>query len=587
MINLIIRILKCLDKNSISRLVYLQIFSVLVSLFNILSAIIIAPFVLLLSGSNLTTNNLFFKKIFNFLNFFPYEKLLIYVSLMFTVLYLLTIFLTLVLNYFNLKWTQDISIFFQKNLYQHFINKNLLFHSRNSSKDLVSKIHTDTHRLSNTVVLPFIDLFSSLIIALGIMITIFFVDFNVAFISSLIVFGFYAFFFYYFKKKLRKTGDTITKTYPLYYRSLIEGFSSIKDIILFNKKDFFINKFKDSLTILRSMNISQSFLLQVPRSLIEMLFFIMLISFILVLSKIYQYEFIEISALIAFYGICSLKLLPAVQKVFRAISTINANQSSFFNLEQDLLDNKIITNNDNVNIELKNEVEFKNFITLENISFNYPNNKKAGVFDVNMKIPYGSKIGIVGKTGSGKSTLINLILGFISAQKGKIEVDQVNIDNTNIKSWQKKLSYVPQNFSIYEGTIGSNIAFGLEENLIDDNLINKSMNIAELSEFINDKNRIVGEDGKMLSGGQKQRVGIARAIYKNSEVLVLDEATNALDTITEIKIIKNLKKEIKTLIIVSHRFETLKICDFFYFLDKGKVHKIENFEKLTTIYKDS
>ena len=171
-----------------------------------------------------------------------------------------------------------------------------------------------------------------------------------------------------------------------------------------------------------------------------------------------------------------------------------------------------------------------------------------------MTIPYGSKIGIVGKTGSGKSTLLDLILGFIAADKGEIKVDDTTINKKNIKFWQKNLSYVPQNFYIYEGTVKSNIAFGLNENLIENDKIYNSLALAELNEFIGNENFDVGENGKKISGGQKQRIGIARAVYKNSEVLILDEATSSLDTITERNILKNLNnnKNIKTTIIVSH-----------------------------------
>ena len=151
------------------------------------------------------------------------------------------------------------------------------------------------------------------------------------------------------------------------------------------------------------------------------------------------------------------------------------------------------------------------------------------------------------------------------------------------------MSYVPQNFFIYEGTIKSNIGFGLDESLIENEKIHNSLLLAELNEFKDNENFNVGENGKRLSGGQKQRIGIARAIYKNSEILILDEATSALDTITERNILKNLdnNENIKTTIIVSHRFETLKMCDKLYFIENGKVEELKNFEELISKYKDN
>ena len=253
----------------------------------------------------------------------------------------------------------------------------------------------------------------------------------------------------------------------------------------------------------------------------------------------------------------------------------------------DLINAKKLSLKTEIN-ETHQKIQFQKTIKLNNITFTYPSNKKAGIFNVNMTIPYGSKIGIVGKTGSGKSTLLDLILGFITADKGEMKVDEIIINNKNIKFWQKNLSYVPQNFFIYEGTVKSNIAFGLDKNLIENDKIHNSLILAELNEFIDNENFDVGENGKKLSGGQKQRIGIARAVYKNSEILILDEATSALDTITERNILKNFdnNENIKTTIIVSHRFETLKMCDKLYFVENGKVEELKNFEELISKYKE-
>ena len=166
-------------------------------------------------------------------------------------------------------------------------------------------------------------------------------------------------------------------------------------------------------------------------------------------------------------------------------------------------------------------------------------------------------------------------------------MDNIIVDSKNIKLWQRNLSYVPQDFYIYEGTIESNIAFAEDKNSIDKDRIKNSLIISELKEFIGNEDTDVGENGKKLSGGQKQRTGIARAIYRNAEIMVLDEATSALDTITEKKILENFdnNKKIKTLIIVSHRFETLEMCDKFYYVDEGKVEEIINFKDLIAKYK--
>ncbi len=587
MIKLISRVIKCLNRNSINKLIKLQIVTVILAFLNVVSAVLIAPFIMLISGKDLNINNSFFQNIFNFIKSFETTNLLLFVSIIFVIIYIFSILLTLLLSYLNLNWIQEINLSFQKNLYNFFINKNWLFHSEVSSKDIVSKIHTDTIRLTSTVILPFINLISNLFISSAIVLAIFLVDFKVALLSSITFLLFYTFFYFFFKKKLRVAGDTMTKTYPNYFKSMFEGLTSIKDVILFDKKNFYKDFFYSNASKIKNVNIIQSYLIQIPRSLVEIIFFTLLIIFIFLLMEIYNYEFAEIGAIIAFYGICAIKLIPSFQKIFNSFASINSNISAFFNIEEDLINAKKIFKENN-QIETEKKIKFQNEIEIKNVTFRYPSNTKAGVFNVNMSIPSGSKIGIVGKTGSGKSTLLDLILGFINPESGEIRIDNVNINNNNIKLWQKNLSYVPQNFYIYEGTVKSNIAFALNESLIETDKLNKSLELAELKEFIGNEDLNVGESGKRISGGQKQRIGIARAIYKNSELLILDEATSALDTITEKKILENLQnyKNIKTIIIVSHRFETLKMCDKFYFLDGGKVNELKNFEELTSKYID-
>ena len=586
MLSLFSRIIKCLDKSSIIKIIKLQFVTLLIGVLNVVSALLIAQFVLLISGSETNIGNSTFQNISYFLKIFSSNNLLLYVSILVVSFYVFTILFTLILTYFNLIWIQDILVYFQKNLFNYYLEKKWLFHADNSSKDIISKIHTNADRLSGQVLLPFLDLISSLIISTIIFLAVLIVDLRVALISFIIFSSFYVFFFFYFKKKLRKSGDEITRIYPLYFKAMFDAFTSIKDVILYDKKNYFKKFFLNNLTRFREMAVIQSYLSQIPRNLIEAIFFTFLISIVFMAIKYFDYNFAEISALIAFYGVCAIKIIPAFQRIFKSVTSINSNLSAFENIEQDLVKGKKFEL-ENKNDQINKKLNFNRSIKLENLSFSYPTNKQMGIFDVNIEIPYGSKVGIVGKTGSGKSTLLDIILGFISPDKGNIKVDDIIVNEQNVKYWQKNLSYVPQNFYIYEGDIASNVAFSEDEKLINKEKIKSSLIFSELKEFIGYEKINVGENGKKLSGGQKQRIGIARAIYRDSEIIILDEATNALDSITEKKILDNIEahETIKTILIVSHRFETLKMCDKFYFIENGKVEKFENFEDLMTKYK--
>ena len=202
-----------------------------------------------------------------------------------------------------------------------------------------------------------------------------------------------------------------------------------------------------------------------------------------------------------------------------------------------------------------------------------------------MTIKKGDVIGIIGETGSGKSTLINLLIGLLKPSEGKVEVDELNI-NLNLPEWYKKIGYVPQSVYLTDDTIRKNIAFGLRENDIDGDLIREAVEKASLNKFLNSLSdgleTIVGEKGIRLSGGQQQRIGIARALYRDPEILILDEATSSLDQSTEKKIMRSIQylKRKKTLIIITHRLSTVENCDKIFFIDKGKITKQGSPEKM-------
>ena len=223
-------------------------------------------------------------------------------------------------------------------------------------------------------------------------------------------------------------------------------------------------------------------------------------------------------------------------------------------------------------------LKFQREINLTDLSFSYPIRKEFSLSKISMTVKKGDFVGIIGETGSGKSTLVNLLIGLLKPFEGRVEVDELDI-NSNLPEWYKKIGYIPQSVYLIDDTIRKNIALGLKEDDIDDNLIKKAVEKASLSDFLNQLSNgletIVGEKGIRLSGGQQQRIGIARALYRDPEILILDEATSSLDQTTENKIMESIQflKRTKTLIVVTHRLSTVKNCDKIFFIDKGKIIK--------------
>ena len=232
-------------------------------------------------------------------------------------------------------------------------------------------------------------------------------------------------------------------------------------------------------------------------------------------------------------------------------------------------------------------MSLNNSINLQNINFNYPKSLKKSLRDINLKIDALTTLGIVGSTGCGKTTLVDIILALLEAQEGSLEVDGKTINNSNRKSWQRSIGYVPQEIYLSDDSIESNIAFGIDHSKINLDFVKEAAKIANLHNFVMNElphkyQTIIGERGIRLSGGQRQRIGIARAIYHKPSVLILDEATSALDNLTEhavMEAINSLNKKI-TIIVIAHRLSTIKNCNSIVFLDKGEIKAKGTYEEL-------
>ena len=274
-------------------------------------------------------------------------------------------------------------------------------------------------------------------------------------------------------------------------------------------------------------------------------------------------------------------MIPALQKIYSSYTSISTHTSALDNIEIDIKNSLKQKNNYPSNIN-KDIFKLEKNIELKKVNFYYKDRDKAGISNINIQIPFNKKIGIVGKTGSGKSTLVDVIMGLITPDNGEILIDGIKLNVSNIAAWQKIIGYVPQNIFLTDDTIASNIAYGIDKKEIDILKINHILKLSSLEEFINKTDIFVGERGVRLSGGQKQRVAIARALYNGSKVLFLDEATSSLDGKTESEIMSSLKLlfETKTIIIVAHKLETIKNCDIIYLIEDGKVIDSGNFEEL-------
>ena len=288
--------------------------------------------------------------------------------------------------------------------------------------------------------------------------------------------------------------------------------------------------------------------------------------------------------IISLYAFAGYRLMPVMQNIYISLSQISFSNPSLDNLYYDIGKLNPIKNN-----YLEEKLSFDKEIVLNNIDFNYPNTSQKALQGISLNIPAKSTIGLIGATGSGKTTLLDIILGLLMSDKGTLEIDGEVLSKKNLRSWQRNIGYVPQNIYLSDDTIAANIAFGVESKNINQIDIERASKIANLHDFIINElpdkyNTTIGERGIRLSGGQRQRIGIARAVYLNPKILILDEGTSALDNETE-KVMESINKLSKkiTIILVAHRLNTVRNCDKIYKFEKGKVIAEGKFDEIINI----
>ena len=584
MFKLIKNLFNLLSTNQRKRFYVLQFLVIVMSVVEILGVASIIPFMALVGDMSQLEQNTFFAEIYRQSGVASESQFVFYIGL--CVLGLL--FISMIISIFT---TWGLSMFANKigteiadRLYTYYLQKGWLFHASGSSAQLTKKIATETMRVTGAVLVPLMQINSKVVLSLLMSLSIFFYDPKVALIGLSIFAISYFFLFKGVRNRLNKNGIAISEVNEERFRLMNEGFGGIKDLLLMGRDNDFINRFNKSGKTLAYSQGTNAALAHAPRYFVELLAFGSMIVLILYLIASHNGNLGMILPILSVYAIGIIKLLPAFQQIYSSIAIIKANIPAFESIQQDLYDS-LHKESESQKFE-QNYINPKHSISLENITFTYPNKEEPAVNKLDMLIPSNSVIGIVGPSGSGKSTLIDILLCLIEPDNGCLKIDDEIINLKNRRSWQNTIGFVSQTIFLSEGTIAENVAFGIPKNQINLNQVQKVLKLAHLSDFISTLDQgihtKVGERGVQLSGGQRQRIGIARALYNNSEVLVFDEATSSLDGITEKMIMEAIHdfSGKKSIILIAHRLKTVKKCDKIFFIDKGKVADQGTYQEL-------
>lgn len=450
------------------------------------------------------------------------------------------------------------------------------FCSRHSS-DYVKVILTEVTQVTSGILMPLLNLISHGLVVLLIVAFLAFTNPKAAVLvlGSLPV-G-YLVTYFLIRKKLVQLGVNRDEFNGLRYSSLSEAVNGIRDLKLGEKQGIFLSRFEQaSRGFNESVAISQA-IVQLPKFVLELIIFGGMLIGILVLLKDPQY-LNDYLPLIAVYAFAGYRLLPSAQMLYSIFSNLKFSLPALENLFEDL---RVASDLDSYYLSRKSEdseLTFEKAIEFVGVNFKYKLNDIATLRDINLSIPKGAIVGVVGKTGSGKSTFIDILLGLVKPTRGHVLVDGCELSDVNISGWHSKISYVPQSIYLVDGSVQDNVAFGVPYDEVDIEKVSAACKAAALADFIDVEtpeglSTQIGERGVRISGGQRQRLGIARALYNRGELIILDEATSALDSDTEAIVMRSILNAFKdqTVIMIAHRVSTLSSCDLILEIKDGAV----------------
>ncbi len=380
-----------------------------------------------------------------------------------------------------------------------------------------------------------------------------------------------------FKPKLNKIGAKNQAIQSRIAKWRIQAIYGLKDVKVLNREEFFVRNYYETGKVGANVGRTYAVMNNIPRLLIETVFIVGVLTFIIIYMKGGGNVASMVSTLAAF-GVAAMRVLPSVNRINTYITEISYNQPSldfvYQNLQEGMKTDAMLAQRRAYS--QKEKLELKDKIELNHISFHYPDSDKNIFTDAHMEVPKGKSVGIMGTSGAGKSTIVDILLGLLHAQEGEITCDGVDIFK-NYESWLAQIGYIPQSIYLIDESIRDNIAFGIDADKIDEKRIWEVLEEAQLKEFVeelpNGLDTTIGDRGVRLSGGQRQRIGIARALYHDPEILVFDEATSALDNDTEAAVMDavNSFHGKKTMIIIAHRLNTIEKCDIIYKVEEGKL----------------
>ena len=554
----------------------------IVAIFDAAGVASIMPFIALLVNPELMETNPFLSAGFDYAYHFGIQTKNQYLFTIGFCVFLILIsslilkaWVTLTQTSFAYNWEYKIS----KSLVEKYLGQPYEWFLKNHGADLNKNILSDVSIVVMHCFIPLLTITMQGAVSLAVLILLFFVNFKLSLGIGIVLGIIYGSIYVLSAKYLRRLGKQHFDANRGRYRVSNEAFNATKEIKLLNLEANYIRRFNKHALETAKHQTSATIVGQLPRFALEGLIFGGMLSVILYLMTS-SGGFISALPTISVFAFAGYRLMPALQQIYSASTQIRFVKHPIGTLVEDL---KLLNNSSFLDDEVSkpSPIKFNKDLVLKNISFKYDRAEREIFSNLSLRIEQKTSVGIIGTTGSGKTTLVDLILCLLKAQLGTLEIDGKVVTEANEKQWQRLIGYVPQQIFLSDASIAANIAFGEEQKNINQKALIKASKIAQLHSFVVEQlpqkyDTTIGENGARLSGGQRQRIGIARALYRNPKILIFDEATSALDNNTEkavVDAVQALKNEITT-IQISHRLNTVKNCDKIFQVKDGIVKEI-------------
>lgn len=509
------------------------------------------------------------------------NQMILFLAVLLIIIYILKNIYVMVMYSLQYRFVFNNQQHLSVRMMKSYMQQDYLFHVSKNVAEFQRNITSDVNGFF-TVALNVLQFLAEFSVSTVLVIFLLIQDWVSTIAIAALLFLFMGIFTVFFRKVLVKIGEENRQTNVLVSKWLLQAFSGIKEIKVTNKEKFFVANYNENYKKFARIQRQQSILTYMPKPVMETVCICSLMLAMIIKIAVVKSDIVSFVTTLSIFAVAAFRMLPSFNKITGYISSMMFNKTAIDSIYRDLKEIEQLMMQKTVELEDTENISLNQSIRLNDVYFQYPGSDKWILKDANLEIQKNTSVALIGASGAGKTTAADLILGILEPQQGTVTIDGIDIKKC-MKSWHEGIGYIPQVIYLMDDNIRANVAFGIPESEIDDAAIEKALQEAQLDQFVHalpdGLNTMIGDRGVKLSGGQRQRIGIARALYRNPNVLVLDEATSALDSDTEREVMEAIDglHGTRTLIVIAHRLSTISKCDKIYevgnggFIEKKKI----------------